>query len=100
MDVDVAGLADAVEAADALLQHLRIVRQAHQHEVLHELEVAALPADLGRDQHARAVRLGEPRRLAVALQQRQVLVEERRLDLDQASAAPRECAARRRGSGR
>ena len=83
VDVDVAALADTVQPADALLQHFRVVGQAHQHQVLGELEVAALAPDLRGDEHARAVRLGEPRGLPVALQQRHVLVELRGLHLDQ-----------------
>ena len=70
MDVDGAGLADAVEAADALFQQLRIARQAEEHEVVGELEIPALAADFGADEDARALGIGEPGGVAVALEKR------------------------------
>ena len=79
VQVDVAGLADAVEASDALLEHVRVQRQVPEHQVLGELEVAAFGADLARDQQARAFGVGEKRGVAVALKQVHVFVETRHL---------------------
>src|SRR6185437_14278506 len=45
MDADVAALADAVEAADALLEQVGIERQVPQDDVVGELEIAAFRAD-------------------------------------------------------
>ena len=42
---------------------------------MHELKVAAFAADLRADEQARAVRLGKPRSIAVALHQREILVK-------------------------
>ncbi|KZV15209.1 hypothetical protein F511_29958 [Dorcoceras hygrometricum] len=77
VDADVVGLADAVEAADALLQQVGIQRQVPQHQPVRELEVAALRTDLRTQQQARAVGLGEVCRVAVALHDAQALVEAR-----------------------
>ena len=71
-DVDVhrLGLADAIEAADALLHRRRAPRQVVVHQVVRELEVAALAADLGAEEQLRAVRVAEAGHLPVALHQR------------------------------
>ncbi len=75
MDPDRLFLADPVEAADALLEQARIERQIEEHQVVGELEIAALAADFRADEQLRAVRLGKPRGVPVALNQRQPLVE-------------------------
>ena len=75
MDADGFGLADAVEAADPLFEQFGIERQVEEHEVVGKLEVAALAADFGAEQDARAFRLGKPGGIAVALQQGELLVE-------------------------
>ena len=80
VDVDVAALADAVEPADALLEQVRIERQVPQDQVVRELEIAAFRTDLGAQQQARAVGLGEIRGVAIALHDRHRLVETRELD--------------------
>ena len=55
-------------------------RQVVVHEVVAELEVAALAADLGADEHLRALGVAEAGHLAVALHQRQIAVVAERLD--------------------
>ena len=45
VDVDVTGLADAVESADALFEDFGIAGESEQDEVSGELEVAAFRAD-------------------------------------------------------
>ena len=75
VDVDRRGLPDAVEAADALLEQFGVGRQIEEDEVVRKLEIAALAANLRAGEEARAVRLGEERRVAVALQQGELLVE-------------------------
>ncbi|OPZ59404.1 MAG: hypothetical protein BWY87_01020 [Deltaproteobacteria bacterium ADurb.Bin510] len=82
MDLNRCALADAVQPPDALFQHLGIERQIEEEEVVAELEVAALAADLGTDQDAGAVVFGEPGGIAVALDEAQALVEQGGLDLD------------------
>ncbi len=77
---DVVLLPDAIEAADALFEQIGIERQVPQDQVMRELEVAAFRADLGAQQHARALGFGEPRGVAVALQDRHAFVEARDLD--------------------
>ncbi|MEY4949292.1 MAG: hypothetical protein RL698_1503 [Pseudomonadota bacterium] len=64
-----------------------------------ELEVAALAADLRGEQHARAVGLGEPRRLPIALDERQALVEDRALHRDLALERVGEREHLARGAG-
>ena len=54
MNADGISLADAVEATDALLQQIGVHRQIKQHEVMCELEVTALAADLGTYQYLAA----------------------------------------------
>ncbi|MNZ40271.1 hypothetical protein D3C78_577840 [compost metagenome] len=69
-------LADPVEAADALLEQVRVGRQVEQHQVVGELEVAAFGADFRTDQHLGAEFLvGEVRRGAVALKDAHAFVE-------------------------
>jgi hypothetical protein len=82
VDADRLGLADTVEAADALLEETGIEREIEEDEVVGELEVAALAADLGADEELRAVGLGEPGGLAVALDEGQALVEEADFEAD------------------
>ena len=77
MNLDRRGLPDAVEPADALLEQLGIVRQIEEHEVMRELEIAPFAADLRAEENARALRLGEEGRIAVALEQREAFVEKR-----------------------
>ncbi len=91
VDVDVAALADAVEAADALLEQVRVQREVPQHEVLRELEVAALAADLGAQQQACAAGVGEVRCGAVALHDAEPLVKARHRD----SGAQAQCFLQR-----
>ena len=79
MHLNLGRLPDAVEPPDALLQQFWIERQVEQHEVMRELEVPSLAADLRTDEEPRAVRLRKPRRLAVALHQGQPFVECRHL---------------------
>ena len=87
MQVDFATLADAVEAADALFQHVGMEGQVPEDEVLRELEVAALCADFRGDQQACALRVGEVGGVAIALQQVHVFVETR----DRQAAAQAQC---------
>ena len=75
VDADGLGLADAVEAADALFEEAGVEREVEEDEVVGELEVAALAADFGAEEELRAVGLGEPCGLTVALDERQALVE-------------------------
>ncbi len=76
VDVDGLGLADAVEAADALLEQLGVVGEVEEDEVVGELEVAAFAADLGADEDAGAVGFGEEGGVAVALEEREAFVED------------------------
>ena len=46
MNVDRRGLTDAVESPDALLEKFWIRRQIEEHEVVGELEISPLAADL------------------------------------------------------
>ena len=78
-------LADAVEAADALFEQIRVERQIPEDEVAGELEVAALRADLGAQQQARTIGFGEPGGIAVALHEVHAFVEAG--DLDAAARA-------------
>ena len=76
VDLDRVLLPDTVETTDPLLEELDAQRQVEQDEVMRELEVASLAADLGAHEHLRTVLvvLGEPRRVPVALQEREVFV--------------------------
>src|SRR5258708_1473831 len=80
MDMNLLGLPNPVEPPDALFQQLGIQRQIEQDEVMSELEVASFAANLRTDQQPRAVRLGEPRRIAIPLQKSQSFVENAGLD--------------------
>ncbi len=81
VDADGLALADAVEAADALLQQVRVQGQVEQDQVVGELEVASLAADLGADQQTSPLlRVGKPGRGTVALQQAHAFVEQGGLD--------------------
>ena len=75
VDVNVAALTYAVEAPNTLLDETWIDWQVEQHEMMRELEVAALAADFGADQEPRAVGIRERGRTAIALNQRQVFVK-------------------------
>ncbi len=77
-------LADAVEAADALLEQLGIGRQVEEEELVAELEITPLAADLRTDQHPRSLCLSKPGGIAVALQQGEVLMKQGDADIDQA----------------
>lgn len=76
VEADGLGLADAVEAADALLDEAGVERQVEEHEVVGELEVAAFAADLGTEEELGAGGLGKPSGLAVALDEGEAFVEE------------------------
>ena len=80
MDLDVFGLSDAIQPSDALLEQLRIERKVKQDQVMRVLEVAAFTADLRTDQQPRSVGLGEPRGVAIPLQQRQSFMENSGVD--------------------
>jgi len=80
MQLDVVALADAVEAADALFEQVRIQRHVPEDQMMRELEVAAFRADLRTDQQACAFRIGEIRGVAVAVDDRQPFVEAREID--------------------
>ena len=81
MDADGLGLADAVQAPDALLQQVRVQGQVEQHQVVGELEVAALAADLRADQGLGALLgIGEEGGGPVALHDLHLLVEEGGMD--------------------
>ena len=82
VDVDVSGLADPVEAADALFEQFGIAGEAEEDEVAGELEVAAFAADFGADEDLSAFWIGEPGGVAVALEQAEVFVEEGGFDAD------------------
>lgn len=78
VDADFLALADPVQAADALLEQIRVQRQVQQHQVVGELEVTALGADLGTDQRLGAVlAVGEVGRRPVPLDQVHAFVEHR-----------------------
>ena len=74
-------MADPVQAADALFQQGRIQGQIEQDQAVGELEVAALAADFGTDQQARAVIFREPGGAAVPLHQGEAFVKDCHLDL-------------------
>ena len=76
MNMDGRGLADAVEAADALFQQLGIIGQVEQDEVVSELKIPAFAADFGANEQAGTVLLGEVGGVAVALEEGKTLVED------------------------
>jgi hypothetical protein len=81
VDVDDLSLADAIEAADTLLQQVGIERQIEQDEVMGKLEIASLRTDLGADQQLAAIfPVGKEGRRAVPLQQAHAFVKEGGLD--------------------
>jgi hypothetical protein len=82
VDVDGGGLADAVEATDALLEEFDVVGEVEEDEVVGELEVAALAADFGADEEADAFGVGEGGGVAVTLQEGEAFVEEFAVDVD------------------
>jgi hypothetical protein len=75
MDIDRGALADAVESADTLFEQLGILREIEKHEVMRKLEVPSLAADLRAEQDARALVVGEECGIAIALKQREALME-------------------------
>lgn len=83
MEVDVGGLTDAVEAADALFEHFGVGGKMVEDEVLAELEVAAFAANFRGEEEAGSVGFGEPGGLAVALDEGHVFVEEGGVDVDE-----------------
>src|SRR5437868_3691488 len=84
MNPDRRSLADAIQAANSLLEQFRIGRQIEKDEMMRELEVAAFAADFRTDQDARAFFFREERGVAIALQKRQTFVKERAVHLDRA----------------
>jgi len=96
-DLDRLALADAVEAANALLEQFGIGGQIKEEEVVAELEIPAFAADLRADEQARPVGVGEPGGVAVALQQREMLMKQRHLDIDQLLQGRRDGARLFRG---
>ena len=78
VQLDGVSLADPVEAADALLEQVRVGRQVEQHQMVGELEVAAFAADFRADQHLGAeLFVGEVGGGAVALENAHAFVEHR-----------------------
>ena len=78
VDVNLAALADAVEAADTLFELIRVRGQIEQHQMPGKLKVAPLAADLRADQRLGALfGLGKVGRRPVALDQAQALVKGR-----------------------
>ena len=76
MDTNGLALADAVEATDALFQQIGVCRQVEENQVMGELKIASLAADLGAQQDLGAVlRIGEPRGRAITLDDAHALVE-------------------------
>src|SRR5581483_204670 len=92
VDRDVVPLADPIEPADALLEKLGVERQVVEHEVVDELEVPALAADLRAQEDARAVLLREVGGVAISLHERESLVEDGALDGDLACERVRDRA--------
>jgi hypothetical protein len=82
MDMNEGTLAYSVDPADALFEHLRVRGQIEEHEISAELEVSSFAADFAAHEHPRAVFLGKPRGVAVALNERQVFVEQSGVYLD------------------
>jgi hypothetical protein len=76
MDMDGRGLADAVEAADALFQQLGVIGQVEQDEVVGELKIPALAADFGANEQAGSILFGKVGGIAVALEEGKTLVED------------------------
>ena len=78
VDFDGVGLADAIQAANALLEQIGIQRQIEQHQMMGKLEIAAFAADFRADQHlAAGFLVGKERRGAVAFDQAHAFVEYR-----------------------
>jgi hypothetical protein len=76
VDADGLSLADTVEAADALFKEAGVQREIEEDEVVGELEIATLAANLGANQELGAIGFCEPGGLAVALHERKAFVEE------------------------
>ncbi|MNS47954.1 hypothetical protein D3C72_805060 [compost metagenome] len=76
VDLNIMSLADTVQTANTLLQQVRVKRQIEHHQMAGELEVTALGADFGAEQHLRAaVLFTKPGRRAVAFDDRHPFVE-------------------------
>ena len=70
VDVNILGLADAIEASDALFEQSGIVGQVEENEVMGKLEIASLGPDLGANEEPCAhLLVGEPGRVFIPLQQ-------------------------------
>ncbi len=82
MNMDGRCLADTVEAADALFQQLRVVGEVEQDEVVGELKIPAFATDLGTNEQAGTVLLGEIGGVAVALEEGEPFVEDSSGDFD------------------
>src|SRR5690606_15075854 len=80
VDGDVMGLADAVQTPDALLHRRGAPREVVVDQVVRELKVATLSADLGADEEARAFRIAEAGDLTVPLEEGELPVVAERLD--------------------
>ena len=80
MDLHRLRLANSIQTPDSLLHHRRAPRQVVVHQVVRELEVASLTAELGGDEHQRPFRIPESGHLAIARHQRQLSVVGERLD--------------------
>ena len=79
-DAHLARLADAVDAADALLDRRRAPGEIVVHEHMTVLEVATLSAQLGAEQHARPLGIAETRHQLVPLGRGEVSGVRQRLD--------------------
>ena len=75
MNSDSLRLTNAVQPANALFQQIRIEWQVKQNQMMGKLEIAALTANLRTDQQPRAVLVSKPGRIAIALNQGQILVK-------------------------
>ena len=81
MNMDGLALADAIQPADALFEQVRVQRQVKQRQVLRELKIAPLAADLGAHQRLRAgLILGEVGGRLVPLDDALSLVKDRAAD--------------------
>src|SRR3546814_5391070 len=80
MEVDRSELADEIEPTNTVLKLSGVERQIPQDEVLRKLEVATLGPHFAGNQQRRAVRVGKPGCVAIALQQAHVLVKARNRD--------------------
>lgn len=82
VNVDGAGLADAVQATDALFKQFDIVREIQEDKMVGELEVSAFTADFRADEQAHSFGVGKGGRMTVALEQGETFVEEFAVNID------------------